>query len=127
MERLEKLLSKLSGRASARTWQFKNSEHVYLANPWHAVAIFTSRPNCPVCGKYKGVRFLAKEAPGLPLKDCPDPKACNSIYKHFPDRRGGPRRAAERRAYQPMNAKPVTRAPGDDRRSSAGRRTIDGR
>jgi hypothetical protein len=126
MERLEKLLSRLSGRASARTRQFKNSEHVHLANPWHAVAIVTSRPNCPVCGKYKGIRFLAKEAPGLPLRGCPDPKACNSIYKHFPDRRGGPRRAAERRAYQPMNANPVMRAPGDDRRGSAGRRSTDG-
>jgi hypothetical protein len=105
--------------------EFKNSQHITVANPWHAVAIVTSRPACPVCGEYKGVRFLAHEAPPLPLKDCPTPGACNTVYKHYPDRRAGPRRAAELRAARPMNLAVVTRNVRDDRRHSSGRRRTD--
>jgi hypothetical protein len=90
------------------------------------VAIVTSNPACPVCGAYKGTRFLAKEAPQLPLPGCPTPQKCKSVYKHFTDRRAGPRRSEERRAFQPMNLV-VTRAVRDDRRRSSGRRQTDGR
>jgi hypothetical protein len=86
----------------------------------------SSRPNCPVCGAFKGRRYLAREAPALPLKGCPDPAACNSVYKHFPDRRAGPRRAEERRAFQPMNLAVVTRVVRDERRHASGRRRTDG-
>jgi|HubBroStandDraft_1064217.scaffolds.fasta_scaffold128265_2 hypothetical protein len=125
MAAFEKLLSLIGGRA-AQTRQFKNSQHILVANPWHAVAIVTSRPSCPVCGAFKGVRFLAREAPALPLRQCPDPAGCNTVYKHFPDRRAGPRRAAERRASQPMNLAVVSRTVRDDRRGSTGRRQTDG-
>ena len=56
MAAFEKLLSLIGGRA-AQTRQFKNSQHILVANPWHAVAIVTSRPSCPVCGAFKGMRF----------------------------------------------------------------------
>lgn len=125
MSALQKFLSLLGAR-TARTRQFKNSQHIVVANPWHAVSIVSSRPGCPVCGSYRGVRFLAHEAPALPLKECPDPKSCNSVYKHFPDRRAGPRRAEERRASQPMNLAVVRRVVRDDRRRSTGRRRTDG-
>jgi hypothetical protein len=121
---LEKFLSLLGGRTT-QSRQFKNSQHIQVGNPWHAVGIVTARPNCPVCGSYKGVRFLAKEAPPLPLRDCPDPKACSCVYKHFPDRRAGPRRAVERRAFEPMTPAVVTRVVRDDRRNSSGRRRTD--
>jgi hypothetical protein len=127
MAGLEKLLSLLGGRSSTPpTRQFKNGPHIHVANPWHAVAIVTSQSNCPVCGPYKGIRFLAGEAPVLPLKGCPNPNGCNSVYKHFPDRRAGPRRAEELRAFQPMNLAVVTRVVRDDRRQSTGRRRTDG-
>ena len=114
------------GRSSTPpTRQFKNSQHIHVANPWHAVAIVTAQPHCPVCGPHKGIRFLAGEAPLLPLKGCPNPQACNSVYKHFADRRAGPRRAEERRAFQPMNLVVVTRVVRDDRRHSTGRRRTD--
>ncbi len=126
MAALGKLLAVLRGQASAEKRHLEHSQHITVANPWHAVAIVTSRPNCPVCGAYKGVRFLAREAPPLPLKGCSDPKACNTVYKHFQDRRAGPRRAAERRAFQPMTPTVVTRTVRDDRRHGAGRRRTDG-
>ena len=74
-----------------------------------------------------GGASLAKEAPPLPLKGCPDPKACQTVYKHYPDRRAGPRRAVERRAFQPMNPTIVTRSIPENRRYSNGRRSTDGR
>jgi hypothetical protein len=49
------------------------------------------------------------------------------VYKHFPDRRSGPRRAIERRAFQPMHPMLVTRTVSDNRRHSSGRRGSDGR
>lgn len=127
MAGLGKLLSLLRGRSSAPPARhFKNGQHFHVANPWHAVTIVTSQPSCPVCGRYKGIRFLATEAPTLPLKDCPTPKECSSVYKHFEDRRAGPRRSGERRAFQPMDLA-VTRAVREDRRQSQGRRRTDAR
>lgn len=126
MAGLGRLLSFLrAGRSSAPPARhFKHSQHITVANPWHAVAIVTSNPNCPVCSAHKGVRFLAREAPQLPLADCPTPKECRSVYKHFADRRVGPRRSEERRVFQPMNLA-VTRIVRDDRRKSTGRRQTD--
>ena len=122
-----KFFSFLGGRAPAApgTREFKNSQHITVANPWHAVAIVTAHPGCPICGKYKGLRFLAREAPTLPIQSCPTPGVCNTVYKHFPDRRAGPRRAAELRAARPMNLAVVTRVVRDDRRLSSGRRRTD--
>jgi hypothetical protein len=124
MPAFDKLLS-LFGGQKIQARQFKNSPHITVANPWHAVGIVTQRPSCPVCGSYKGVRFLAHEAPPLPLRNCPDPKSCNSVYKHFPDRRAGPRRAEERRAFSPMTPTVVTRGVRENRRGSTGRRRTD--
>jgi hypothetical protein len=127
MPALGKLMFLLRRRfASAETQHLKNSQHIHVANPWHAVGIVFERPACPACAPYKGVRFLAKEAPPLPLRGCLDPKGCKCVYKHFPDRRSGPRRAAERRAFQPMNPTLVTRKVPDNRRQSTGRRRTDG-
>jgi hypothetical protein len=41
-------------------------------------------------------RFLADEAPRFPLPECSSAWRCKCIYRHFPDRRAGPRRAGER-------------------------------
>jgi hypothetical protein len=128
MAALGKLIVLLQQRfTSAQTRHLKNSQHIHVANPWHAVGIIFERPACAACAPYKGIRFLAKEAPSLPLKGCLDPKGCKCVYKHFPDRRSGPRRAVERRAFQPMNPTVVTRSVPDNRRHSTGRRRTDGR
>jgi hypothetical protein len=130
MPPLERFLSLLGGRSGGApaAREFKQGQHIHLANPWHAVSIVSARADCPVCSRYKDVRFLATEAPNLPLSDCPDPKACKSVYRHYQDRRAGPRRAVERRAFEPMTPSVVERRViPDDRRHSGGRRSTDGR
>src|ERR1017187_8801255 len=78
MAALGKIMFLLRRRfATAETRHLKNSQHIHVANPWHAVGIVGVRPGCPACGRYKNVRFLAKEAPPLPLKGCPIPKAAS--------------------------------------------------
>jgi hypothetical protein len=44
--------------------------------------------------KLVGQRFLSREAPRLPLRDCDRPD-CSCRYEHHEDRRRGPRRARE--------------------------------
>jgi hypothetical protein len=88
----------------------RNSRH-----RWHAVTIIG--PASTMCGAAqacKGKRFLSPEAPRLPVKGC-DAEECNCRYRHFADRRGGPRRAEERGAA-PARA-PTNRRAGRDRRA----------
>jgi hypothetical protein len=37
-------------------------------------------------------RLLARDAPALPLKGCSLSATCKCIYRHYADRRAGPRR-----------------------------------
>jgi len=105
----------------------KRSQHIQLTNPWHAVGIVFVKPGCAACVSLKNVRFLAKEAPILPLKNCANPGGCKCVYKHYGDRRTGPRRTAERWSAQNSQAAPGTRAVRENRRRGPGRRASDGR
>jgi hypothetical protein len=106
----------------------KRSQHIQLTNPWHAVGIVYVKPGCAACVSMKNVRFLAKEAPLLPLKNCNNPAGCKCVYKHYGDRRTGPRRTAERwSAAQSSQSAPGTRAVRENRRRGPGRRASDGR
>lgn len=42
----------------------------------------------------QGQRFLSREAPPLPLKNCPNGN-CECHYQHYDDRRATPRRARD--------------------------------
>jgi hypothetical protein len=64
------------------------------ANAWHAVSIAPGPHTCMAARKLEGHRFLSRDAPPLPLKNC-DSKECTCRYEHFDDRRKGPRRARE--------------------------------
>ena len=61
---------------------------------WHAVTIVAGPRCCEAARKVEGKRFLSKEAPSLPLKDC-GRADCRCRYQHHDDRRKGPRRARE--------------------------------
>lgn len=61
---------------------------------WHAVAIAPGDRCCAAAHALEGQRFLSREAPPLPLKNCTQP-ACTCRYAHYDDRRKGPRRASE--------------------------------
>jgi len=53
---------------------------------WHSVTIEPGRKACEAARKIEGVRFLAAEAPHLPLAGC-DAAACTCHYRHYDDRR----------------------------------------
>jgi hypothetical protein len=86
---------------------------------WHAIDIAPGHPACPEVKAYGTRRFLAGEAPRLPLEDCSTPWRCHCVYRHFPDRRVSPRRASER-GFPPL---PWF---GKNRRQKGGRRFDDG-
>lgn len=64
------------------------------AQPYHAVTIVPGTRACPAAFELGGVRFLSREAPSLPLKDCSATK-CECRYEHYDDRRKGARRARD--------------------------------
>lgn len=87
-------------------------------SPFHAVSIKFFRPKaCEAAIKLARKRFLATEAPELPLAGCTS-RVCDCTYYHHEDRRKGPRRAKElgvpRQNYE-----------GDERRRFRGRRVTD--
>jgi len=110
------------GKSKAPTPQ-ETGRHIRISNPWHAVAVRSSRAACPACKAIAGVRFLAREAPKLPLANCHHAAVCHSTYEHFDDRREGPRRNAEQE-FPRMQAPPP---PAErERRRARGRRSTDG-
>jgi hypothetical protein len=63
-------------------------------------------------------RFLAEDAPRLPLPDCGAGAACRCAYKHHADRRHKARRAEELIGLRRPHA-------GKERRQKVGRRSTD--
>jgi hypothetical protein len=86
--------------------------------PWGAVRLVTHGEACARATALVAKRFLDRDAPVLPLKGCTLSAACNCLYKHYVDRRAGPRRDEE------VSGRRVVRAPVE-RRSARGRRGSD--
>lgn len=63
-------------------------------NPYHAVGVVPGPRVCAAAEALRDKRFLSREAPTLPLKEC-DRGDCQCRYEHYEDRRKGPRRARE--------------------------------
>jgi len=59
---------------------------------FHAVTIVTGLRPCHEARALRDRRFLSREAPPLPLKNCGSPQ-CECHYEHYDDRRKGNRRA----------------------------------
>lgn len=87
-------------------------------NPFHAVSVKADwRRPCRAARELGERRFLAGEAPTLPLPGC-NGAACTCRYEHHDDRREDLRRAAdEGRAEHPYS--------GPERRAHRGRRRRD--
>ena len=81
---------------------------------WHAVSVQPGEPQCDAVLKQRGERFLAADAPRIPMPQCAWPARCRCVYRHHADRRAGPRRIADRGMY----GRPVAleRRKGQDRR-----------
>ena len=65
-------------------------------NRWHAVSVFNASVACPAATELLSKRFLPPDAPRLPMANCAWPSKCACIFRHYADRRAGPRRASER-------------------------------
>ena len=61
-------------------------ENIRLTNPWHAVAVQPGPKRCKAVEALAGNRYLSKDAPNLPLRDCTEPQ-CSCRYRHHEDRR----------------------------------------
>jgi hypothetical protein len=87
-------------------------------NRWHAVSVVARGFACPLVRALRGHRFLSNEAPGLPLSCCQRPEQCHCIYRHYEDRRNGPRRKVERGYYPTAPTGNVERRKRSSRRST---------
>ena len=65
-----------------------------ISTTHHAVSIVPGYRCCHEVRELAGTRFLSREAPALPLKNCSS-DSCSCRYEHHTDRRGGPRRARD--------------------------------
>jgi hypothetical protein len=101
-------------------------EHVQVTNPWHAVGINTGVLCCRASVFLRETRFLSRQAPPLPLQGCTQPKTCRCRYKHYSDRRTGPRRASESELFQDALSRHTQANLTNERRARRGRRATDG-
>ncbi len=86
---------------------------------FHGVSIDSRKQvMCNAAAELYGRRFLADDAPSLPLDGCPTPSNCHCVYKHFDDRRTGLRRDSD-------EGLPIREFP-NELRLGVGRRVTDG-
>ena len=86
---------------------------------FHGVAIEPGPEGpCQAVVDLVNVRYLADDAPMLPLNECSNPRGCNCTYQHFNDRRTQPRRESD--VGLPVKDRP------NEFRSGFGRRITDG-
>jgi hypothetical protein len=83
--------------------------------PWSAVRLVTQGESCSRATATASQRLLAREAPALPLKGCTRAAVCNCMYRHYNDRRAGPRRDEDRSGGRTQKA-PLERRGIRDRR-----------
>jgi len=62
---------------------------------FQAVSIFVGIKPCPTARRLRDHRFLAKDAPPLPLAGCAHPNACECRYLKHKDRRAEARRVGD--------------------------------
>jgi len=92
-----------------------------VSTKWHAVTVVLREASCAAATMCRSSRYLAGEAPRLPLPKCPHPEECPCTYRHFDDRRGGARRGADIGGLRDGGKK------AGNRRLSKGRRATDNR
>jgi len=90
-------------------------------NKFHAVTIAPGLRACAAARALRDQRFLSRDAPPLPLKDCGSAQ-CECRYEHYDDRRKGGRRAHD------MGVS-IDGFDGQEQRqkSKRGRRQVDGK
>ena len=85
-----------------------------IASKWHAVSVACGEPCCNAAQQMRGLRFLAAEAPRIPVPQCSMPTRCACVYRHHADRRTALRRIADRGMHGRVVS--LERRKRDDRR-----------
>lgn len=113
--RKESLLSRLTDR-----WRRKPAPPAanVAAYPFRAISIFRGVRCCEMARKFSDHRFLARDAPQLPMMGCTMPEQCECRYIRHKDRRGEPRRIMDFGASTRIYI-------GKERRRLKGRRATD--
>jgi hypothetical protein len=88
---------------------------------WHAVTVVLRESSCAAAALCRNTKFLSREAPRLPLPTCPHPEKCPCTFRHYEDRRAGPRRSADIGGGLSSEKRDI------NRRASVGRRATDKR
>jgi len=89
-------------------------------HPYHAVSVVPGMMSCPKARKVRGIRFLSRAAPPIPLPGCTMTGDCACRFVKHNDRRQGDRRL--------FGCDPDTRFySGSERRRTFGRRATDPR
>ena len=86
--------------------------------PYQSIGIHRGTICCAAAKEVEGYRFLARNAPQLPLADCTMRNSCECRYLKFQDRRGGSRRLID------FGMKPTLFA-ASEKRKVKGRRKKD--
>jgi hypothetical protein len=94
-------------------------DHGMSAEPYHCV---TLEGRCAALGTYKGKRFLASNAPPLPVPDCTSGR-CQCHYTHHADRRATD---TDRRLLGRLADEQYSITGKSERRGAHGRRKSDG-
>jgi hypothetical protein len=111
---LFKLRKRAKGSRKSRSSPIKTPRQLF-----HGVGIRLDETDpCDAVRNLENLRFLADDAPRLPLPDCTNPQGCRCTYEHFDDRRTSARRESD-------IGLPVKDHP-NDLRSGLGRRVTDG-
>jgi hypothetical protein len=87
-------------------------------NPFQAVGILACSQACPAAAQVQGSRFLARQAPRLPLAGCDRAGRCRCRFEKYADRRSLVQRS-------PYSNPGVVSYGGAERRRLRGRRAGD--
>jgi len=84
---------------------------------FHAVEIRCTEGACQAAKDAGGKRYLATEVPLMPLEQCDRRDQCECSYRHFQDRRHGPRRTADDAVSSRAHTDCVERRRSESRRA----------
>ena len=88
----------------------------FVKASWQSVSIVPGRGACDGVEKLREQRFLAREAPRLPLPSCTKQDRCQCKYQRHADRRADTRRAEDRfKGKSSVTAASERRRPGERR------------
>ncbi len=102
--------------ASTASDQGQINEEMLDTDSWQAVTIRPSLESCAAAIEQRGRRYLATEAPDLPLPGC-DVTKCGCRFKNYEDRRDDEDRRLEFGQFNNLNP----RSGNENRRLAGGR------